>query len=153
MEKSSLQRSISCHKHNLKGDLILGLFFLVLSVVIFFYLLNREATDAKSIFIILGSSLGAMLFLGLSILSLKNALGAYTELRQLQKRSFYQTKFKINVTVIALAFIWYCGNSLFLIWNDGSKPFLKYSLSPLINLTIIGAIIIIFKEWLPRKQD
>lgn len=151
-----LQNDINCHKHNIKGGLIISLILLTLSTWIGIELyneLNGVLVNTLSMFKAMGLFGIVTLFLFISVLLLKDVWEDYSKLKQILGEDIYPLKFKIGVTIFLSIIILYCVNSINLIWNDSHhRPILQYPLITLFGIGIFTAIIIIIQEWIHPKK-
>lgn len=151
-----LQFAISCHKHNIKGGLIISFILLAFSVGVGIGLYNKingELVDALSMFKAIGLLVVITLLLFVIILLLKDAWDEYSQLKQKLGEDIYQVKFKIGVTIFLSIIILYCVNSINLIWNDSHhRPVLQYPLIILFSIGIFAAIITIIQEWIHKPK-
>lgn len=154
----SLQCAIGYHKYNIKGGLIISFIFLTFSVgagIGLYNEVNDESIDLLSMFKAIGLFCVMAIFLFITISLLKDVWDDYCQLKLKRGEDIYLIKFKIGITVILTLAIWYCINSLALIWNDAlPKPLLQFSLTPLFSFGILAAIFTVVREWLhkPKKN-
>jgi heme A synthase len=151
----SLQYDVSCHKHNIKGGLIISFTLLTLSIWlgISIYKANGELVDTVSMLKAMGFLVVMALLLFVSVLLLKDAWDEYCQLKQKLGEDVYPLKFKIGATIFLSIIILYCVNSIDLIWNDSHhRPILRYPLIILFSIGLFTAIIIIIQEWIHPKK-